>query len=267
MIIDSHEHLMLPTEIQIEKLENAAIDKTILFCTAPHPEKASTFEGLKEEMGALYKILEGSNSKEDNLKRMENNIKELTEVIKKYPEKFYGFGSVPLELSLEETSDWINTHIVSNGLKGVGEFTPGSDEQIRQLETVFQALENFPELPIWIHTFNPVSLNGIKILMEITKKYPNISVIFGHMGGYHWMDVIEFARTVDNFYLDLSATFSPLAVRMAVQELPDKCLFSSDAPYGEPLLSKQLVEFVSPSAEIKDKILGENILKLINEYN
>lgn len=267
MIIDSHEHLMLPTEIQIEKLENADIDKAILFCTAPHPEKASTFEGLKEEMGALYKILEGSNSKEDNLKRMENNIKELTEVIKKYPEKFYGFGSVPLELSLEETSDWINTHIVSNGLKGVGEFTPGSDEQIRKLETVFQALETFPELPIWIHTFNPVSLNGIKLLMEITKKYPNISVIFGHMGGYHWMDVIEFARTVDNVYLDLSATFSPLAVRMAVQELPDKCLFSSDAPYGEPLLSKQLVEFVSPSAEIKDKILGENILKLINEYN
>lgn len=267
MIIDSHEHLILPTEIQIEKLENADIGKAILFCTAPHPEKASTFEGLKKEMGALYKILEGSNSKEDNLKRMGNNIKELTEVIKKYPEKFYGFGSVPLELSLEETSDWINTHIISNGLKGVGEFTPGSDEQIGQLETVFQALENFPKLPIWIHTFNPVSLNGIKILMETTKKHPNISVIFGHMGGYHWMDVIEFARTVDNLYLDLSAAFSTLAVRMAVHELPDKCLFSSDAPYGEPLLSKQLVEFVSSSAEIKDKVLGENILKLINEYN
>ena len=263
MIIDSHEHLMLPTEMQIKKLEKAGVDKAILFCTAPHPEKATTLEELKKEMGALYKILAGSNSKEDDLKRMRKNIQDLIEVIKKYPDKFYGFGSVPLELSLEETSNWINTYIVSNGLKGVGEFTPGSDEQIKQLEIIFQALEKFPELPIWIHTFNPVSLNGIKILMEITKKYPKISVIFGHMGGYHWLDVIEFAKTVSNVYLDLSAAFSTLAVRMAVTELPNNCLFSSDAPYGEPLLSKQLVEYVSPSAEIKDKILGKNILKLI----
>jgi uncharacterized protein len=265
MIIDSHEHLMLPTEMQIKKLEKAGVDKAILFCTAPHPEKASTLEELKKEMGVLYKILAGSNSKEDDLKRMRNNIQDLIEVIKKYPDKFYGFGSVPLELSLEETRNWINTYIVYNGLIGVGEFTPGSDEQIKQLETIFQALEKFPELPIWIHTFNPVSLNGIKILMEITKKHPKISVIFGHMGGYHWLDVIEFAKTVSNVYLDLSAAFSTLAVRMAVTELPNNCLFSSDAPYGEPLLSKQLVEYVSPSAEIKDKILGENILKLIKE--
>lgn len=265
MIIDSHEHLMLPTEMQIKKLEKAGVDKAILFCTAPHPEKASTLEELKKEMGVLYKILAGSNSKEDDLKRMRNNIQDLIEVIKKYPDKFYGFGSVPLDLSLEETSNWINTYIVSNGLKGVGEFTPGSDEQIKQLETIFQALEKFPEFPIWIHTFNPVSLYGIKILMEITKKHPKVSVIFGHMGGYHWLDVIEFAKTVSNVYLDLSAAFSTLAVRMAVTELPNKCLFSSDAPYGEPLLSKQLVEYVSPSAEIKDKILGGNILKLIKE--
>lgn len=265
MIIDSHEHLMLPTEMQIKKLEKAGVDKAILFCTAPHPEKASTLEELKKEMGVLYKILSGSNSKEDDLKRMRNNIQDLIEVIKKYPDKFYGFGSVPLELSLEETSNWINTYIVSNSLKGVGEFTPGSDEQIKQLETIFQALEKFPEFPIWIHTFNPVSLYGIKILMEITKKHPKVSVIFGHMGGYHWLDVIEFAKTVSNVYLDLSAAFSTLAVRMAVTELPNKCLFSSDAPYGEPLLSKQLVEYVSPSAEIKDKILGGNILKLIKE--
>lgn len=79
------------------------------------------------------------------------------------------------------------------------------------------------------------------------------------------MDVIEFTRTVSNVYIDLSAAFSTLAVRMAVTELPDKCLFGSDAPYGEPLLSKKLVEYVNPSAKIKDKILGENILRLIRE--
>ena len=99
--------------------------------------------------------------------------------------------------------------------------------------------------------------------MDLTQKYPNVTVIYGQMGGYHWMDVVDFAKTVPNAYIDLSAAFSTLAVRMAITELPDKCIFSSDAPYGEPLLSKQLIEFVSPSKEITDKILGENILKIL----
>ena len=40
MIIDSHEHVMFPTELQIEKMDKAEIDKAVLFTTTPHPEKA-----------------------------------------------------------------------------------------------------------------------------------------------------------------------------------------------------------------------------------
>jgi uncharacterized protein len=267
MIIDSHQHLMLPTDSQLLKMEKAGVDKTILFCTAPHPERANNFEELKIEMGALYKILAGSNTKESNICRMKDNIKILVDVLNKYPNKFYGFGSVPLELSLQETKEWVEKYIIANGLKGVGEFTPGSDSQIQQLEPIFQVLTDFPQLPIWIHTFNPVTLNGIKILMELTLKYQKVSVIYGHMGGYHWMDVLDFAKTVPNVYIDLSAAFSTLAVRMAISELPERCLYGSDAPYGEPLLSRQLIEIVSPSSEVSNKILGENILKLIGDKN
>lgn len=183
MIIDSHQHLMLPTDSQLLKMKKAGVDRTILFCTAPHPERANNFEELKIEMGALYKILAGSNTKESNICRMKDNIKILVDVLNKYPNKFYGFGSVPLELSLQETKEWVEKYIISNGLKGVGEFTPGSDSQIQQLEPIFQVLTDFPQLPIWIHTFNPVTLNGIKILMELTLKYQKVSVIYGHMGG------------------------------------------------------------------------------------
>ncbi|MDD3361758.1 MAG: hypothetical protein PHW34_08820 [Hespellia sp.] len=147
-----------------------------------HPERVNNFEELKIEMGALYKILTGSNTKEFNICRMKENIKILVDVLNKYPNKFYGFGSVPLELSLQETKEWVEKYIIANGLKGVGEFTPGSDSQIQQLEPIFQVLTDFPQLPIWIHTFNPVTLNGIKILMELTLKYQKVSVIYGHMG-------------------------------------------------------------------------------------
>ncbi|WP_367118176.1 hypothetical protein [uncultured Clostridium sp.] len=54
------------------------------------------------------------------------------------------------------------------------------------------------------------------------------------------------------------STFIPSSIvaRIAITELPDKCLYSSDTPYDEPLSSKDLIEFISPSNEIANKVLG-----------
>lgn len=265
MIIDSHEHLMLPIEMQIEKLNQAGVDKAILFSTVPHPERAKNLAELRGEMNILYKVLDGANNKEANRERMIKNNNELALQMKKYPERFFGFGAVPLGMSEPETSSWIEENILSNEFKGIGEFTPGSDEQIRQLEVIFQAVNNFSNLPIWVHTFNPVTISGIHILMELCEKYPSVPVIFGHMGGSNWIDVIDFAKSHKYVYLDLSAAFASIATRMAISELPERCLYSSDAPYGEPYLYRQLIEFVSPSQEVANMVLGNNILQLLSE--
>lgn len=265
MIIDSHEHLMLPIEMQIEKLNQAGVDKAILFSTVPHPERAKNLAELRGEMNILYKVLAGANNKEANRKRMIKNNNELAMQMKKYPERFFGFGAVPLGMSEPETSSWIEENILSNEFKGIGEFTPGSDEQIRQLEVIFQAVNNFSNLPIWVHTFNPVTISGIHILMELCEKYPSVPVIFGHMGGSNWIDVIDFAKSHKYVYLDLSAAFASIATRIAISELPERCLYSSDAPYGEPYLYRQLIEFVSPSQEVANMVLGNNILQLLSE--
>lgn len=264
MIIDSHQHVILPVENQVKKLEQAGVDKAILFSTTPHPERAHNYAELKEEMGTLYKILAGSITKEDTIKRMEAGNQELIQSIRAYPDKFYGFGAVPLGLSFAETKEWIEHHIIANDLKGIGEFTPGSDDQIKQLEPVFEALTDFPQIPIWVHTFNPVTLNGLQILMDLARKHPTVSVIFGHMGGYNWQTLLDFCKTFKNAYIDTSAAFSTLAIQMALSEFPNRCLFSSDAPYGEPLLNKQLIEFVSPSKEVSDMVLGDTIANLLN---
>lgn len=264
MIIDSHEHVMLPAADQVRKLEEAGVDQAILFSTAPHPEKTQNYAELKAEMAKLYKILAGANNKEANIVRMKKGNRELLQSIRTFPDKFFGFGSMPLGLTTEEMNVWISEDIVANGLKGIGEFTPGNDQQIKELEPVFQALTNFDHLPIWVHTFDPVTLAGLNDLIALTKKYPTVPVIFGHSGGYNWQTLLDFAETVDNAYIDTSATFSTLAARMLISELPEKCLFSSDAPYGEPLLNKELIEFVSPSKEIADRVLGENIAELLH---
>lgn len=263
MIIDSHQHLMLPTELQIKKLEEAGVDKAILFCTTPHPEQARTLTEYKAQLEILYGILAGKNSREEDLRRMRENLQALTRVLAQYPAQFWGFGPVPLGRSVAETSLWLQEEILANGLKGVGEFTPGSDEQMEQLSPVFQALTDFPGLPLWVHTFAPVSLTGLRRLMALTARYPSVPVIFGHMGGYHWLPVLEFAQSTPNVYVDLSAAFSPLAVRLAIQALPQRTLFASDAPYGEPRLSRQMVEAVCPSPRVAQRVLGENILALL----
>ena len=39
----------------------------------------------------------------------------------------------------------------------------------------------------------------------------------------------------------------------------ERCLYSSDAPYGEPYLYRQLIEFVSPDKRTAEMALGEHI--------
>ena len=117
--------------------------------------------------------------------------------------------------------------------------------------------------PVWVHTFHPVTMYGIKCLMSLCEKYPDIPVIFGHLGGSNWMDVIKFAKGQDNAYLDLSAAFASIATKMALSELPERCLYSSDAPYGEPYLYRQFIEFVSPDKRTAEMALGENISRLL----
>ena len=267
MVIDSHEHIMFPAKVQLDKMDAAGVDKAILFCSGPHPEKAGNLNELEAEMNTLYRILAGANSKKDNIRRLKKNISEITTAVNEYPARFWGFGSVPLELRLKETQDWIDSQITAHSLCGIGEFTPGNEQQILQLDVVFQAIRDTRLYPVWVHTFNPVTRNGIKLFMQLCVKYPEVPVIFGHLGGSNWIDVIKFAKEHDNIYLDLSAAFASVATKMALIELPEKCLYSSDAPYGEPYLYRQLVEFVSPSQSIAKMVLGENISRLLDSMN
>lgn len=264
MIIDSHQHLMIPASLQIQKLKQAGADKAILFSTAPHPEKAESLEELKKEMNTLNNILAGENSKVANRNRLKKNIEELVGRIREYPDCFFGFGPVPLGMDCKEIASWIEKYILGNNLKGIGEFTPASDEQMYQMNEIFKVLSDFKRLPVWVHTFNPVGISGIHILMDLCRKYPNVPVIFGHLGGSSWMEVIDFAKRNKQVYLDLSAAFASIATKTAIGELPERCLYSSDAPYGEPYLYRQLIEFVSPSREIAEMVLGNNIIRLIN---
>lgn len=77
MIIDNIQHVMLPLEMQVDKLEKAKVDKAILFCTTPHPEKAKNYSEFKKEMNTLFELLSGHSQTIAPLDRMRQITKRL----------------------------------------------------------------------------------------------------------------------------------------------------------------------------------------------
>ncbi|UUZ82230.1 amidohydrolase family protein [Paenibacillus sp. P26] len=259
MIIDSHSHVMLPVEKQIELMNEAGIDKTILFYTSIHPEQATDFQGFEQEMGKLFKILGGQVSGAEARK---TGIEEQLQSIRQYPDRFLAFGSVPTGLPDKETSAWVEQQVIGNGFKGFGEFTlaPG---QINTLEPVFKSSCEFGYLPIWVHTLHPLGLNDIRELAELAIKYPKVPVIFGHLGGLNWLDTIKITKEISNAYLDISAFYTTIALSLAMLELPERTLFSSDSPYGDPLLAKMAVERHTKDPYTRKRVLGDTIAELL----
>jgi uncharacterized protein len=263
MIIDSHEHVMLPTEKQLKGMDDAGVEKTVLFTTTPHPEKARNLAEFEQEFQILNTVLSGHFTKEERCRSVKRTIVELCGVLKTHSDRFYGFGMVPFSLTDEKTAAWVAENIVGNGLKGIGEISPAGGT-VKLLSPIFKAASQYGRLPIWLHTFHPVTKDDIVEIAALCGQFPNIPVIFGHMGGVNWLDTIHLAKEYPNIYLDLSATYTAVAPRFAIEELPDRTLFSSDAPYGDPMLYRQMVERLSPSKEVAERVLGGNIADLLN---
>ncbi|GIM46335.1 amidohydrolase [Collibacillus ludicampi] len=259
MIIDSHSHVMLPVEQQIELMNEAGINKTILFYTSIHPERVTDFQSFEQEMGKVFKILEGHVNGAEARKK---GIEEQMQSIHLYPDRFLAFGSVPIGLNDEETAEWVEKQVIDNGFKGLGEFTLASG-QINTLEPVFKSSYEFGYLPIWVHTFHPLGLNDIKELAELAKKYTKVPVIFGHLGGLNWLDTIKITKEISNAYIDVSAFYTTFALSLAMSELPERTLFSSDSPYGDPLLVRMAVERHSSDPYTRERVLGGNIAELL----
>lgn len=264
MIIDSHQHVFSNTQSQLDFMDKPGVDKTILFSTTMHPEDASNLLQLKAEMDKLNKVLSGTLKGEERLKNQRKSNEEVMEAVKSNKDRFAGFAAVPLELSQNDTSCWIKKYIEETDLLGAGEFTPGSDEAVFNLEKVFRSLSDYKKYPMWIHTFYPVDFKKLQNIMNICDKYPDVKVIFGHIGGVNWQSVIEFAKDRPQIFLDLSAVYSTLQIKAAVWQMPEKCLFSSDAPMGDPSIYRFMLEKTIDDKSVLKGVLGDNIQRILN---
>jgi len=171
---------------------------------------------------------------------------------------------VPLSLHTEnEVNAYIEKEVIENGFMGLGEFTLPSGV-IKLLEPIFKAAANYVHLPLWIHAFNPLTIADIKEIARYAKDFPAVPVIVGHLGGSNWLETIELAKETANLYIDISAYFSTLVLKTAMNELPAKCIFGVDMPYGDLQLAIAAVRKLANSNEITDAVLGDNIAAVLN---
>jgi len=110
---------------------------------------------------------------------------------------------------------------------------------------------------------DPLALADIRDLVALARRYPSVPVIFGHLGGWHWCDTIRLAQDLPRASLDLSGTYTTLAPVMAIRTLPARTLFSSDAPYGNPLVARTMVEQATANPAVRERVLGGTVVELL----
>jgi uncharacterized protein len=260
MIIDGHAHVILPVEQHFALMESAAVERTVLFMTRVHPEQAADLAAFEKEMTRLDAILAGQLKQ---LESFEHAVHEHIQVVQAHSTRFIGFGAVPLGLSYNDMASWLQRYVIEPGMRGIGEFTlaPG---QMGLLDPIFALSSEAGNLPLWVHTFAPLTLDDIRTLIALSQRYVSVPLILGHLGGLHWMETIKLAKEHPHIYLDLSAAFTVLAPTLAIRELPERSLFSSDAPYGNPLVARTMIEQVTSDPAVRALVLGETMASLIS---
>lgn len=259
MIIDAHSHVHDPVRGHVALLDEAGVDRAVLFGTRPHPERANDLASLRREMSILGAALSGQGDDSD---RFRTARQELGSALAAYPDRFIGFGSVDLGLPDEQIAGEVEREVVGRGLRGVGELTPPPGEAGR-IEPVLRAAADHGGLPVVVHGFAPTTADDLATLAGLARRYPTVPLVISQLGGLNWMTAVELARETPNMYVELSTANVIFAVRLAINEIPDRTPFGSDAPYGDPVLARATVERVTRPGELRDRVLGGTLAELL----
>ena len=100
---------------------------------------------------------------------------------------------------------------------------------------------------------------------EMARTYPDVPVVLFHIGVPMMVEhSCQLAREIPNFYLSTSGAYVP-AMKTAYEIAgPEKILFSSDAPFGNPVQELAKLEYVCKNPLHMDMMLGGNAKRLLH---
>lgn len=258
LIIDAHSHVHDPVDRHIALLDEAGVDRAVVFATRPHPERATDLASLRAQMNALTAAVGGEVDPES----YRIAWRELDVALAAHPDRFIGFGTVRLDLPGAHIADYIDREVVGRGLRGIGELTPPPG-RAAIIEPVLAAAADHGGLPVVVHGFDPTTADDLRMLAALADRYRTVPVVISQLGGANWLTAVELVRDHPGMYLELSTASIVFAIRVAIAEIPERTLFGSDAPYGDPVLARAAVERVTRPGEIRDRVLGGTLAQLL----
>ena len=241
MIIDAHAHAdvfklfgwMDPPERVINLMDRAGIDISIITTYAEAPFNAAAVDNLVKYVDMYPDRLLGFVRIDP--KGAEEAVRVFEHTIKNHP-RIKG----------------MKLHPISNLIK------PYSPFCTRLLRTAAEL-----DVPVFIHCCDKPLAQPLQI-GRAAELCPETKIIC-HMGGFfRGEEIIRVAQKYNNIYLDTSSIPYPRIIRHALDSIgPDRIVFASDNPAGDPVSDLAKIKNLHLPPEIEAKILYKNIAKML----
>ncbi len=257
-IIDSHCH------IYPDKIAQKASDATGHFYDLPSSldGKISTLLERGEKAGIDCFVVQSVATTPKQVSSINNFI---AESVAQSDGRFIGLGT--LHPDSEDMEADVN-EIIGLGLRGV-KIHPDI-QQVRlddpRMHKMYELCEG--RLPMLIHTGDyRYDNSNPNRMMPILDKYPNLTVIGAHFGGWSiWEDATEKMCGYKNFFVDCSSSLYAMTPEKAKELImtygTDRVLFGTDYPLWTPETEIERFMQIDLTEEQREEIFSGNATKL-----
>ena len=219
----------------LESLDAAGVDKALIFSCATKPEQVTAANDFLQLMQTVH------------------------------PEKFFAFGTIHPDY---RDIDGEISRIRELGLKGL-KIHPDFQQIYINEPKMFRIYEAAGDLPVTIHMGDKKGdFSSPWRLVEVLDRFPQLTVIAAHFGGYSEWDEVWKHLVGRNVYFDTSSTIWELpaaeAREIVLAHGVDKILFGSDYPARKPAEAIVDVLQMELSATDNDKIFHLNAERLLH---
>ena len=259
-IIDAHAH------IYPEKIAAKATDTIGLFYGLKMEMPAGTAEKLIEDgsrIGVTRYVVHSVATTAHQVRSINEFIKREVEA---HPE-FIGFITLHQDLSEEEIEKEIEWAI-ANGMHGIKLHPDFQKFNIddESVEKFYRAARG--KLPILLHMGDDrYDYSKPYRLVNMAKKYPDVTFIAAHFGGYRCWGDAHLYKGLKNVYFDTCSSLAFLSAEEAKNIIDmhgaDRFFFATDFPMWDAKAEFERFNRIPLSDEEKEMILAKNIKRLL----
>lgn len=259
-IIDAHAH------IYPEKIAKKATDTIGIFYDIKMEMPAGTPDQLIKDGSAAgvsrYVV--------HSVATTAHQVRSINEFIKRemdeHPE-FIGFITLHQDLSEEEVVHEV-AWACENGFKGIKLHPDFQKFNIdgEEAEKFYRAASG--KLPILFHVGdNRYEYSKPARLVKMAKKYPDLTFIAAHFGGYRCWDDAVLYQGLPNVYFDTCSSLPFISVERAKELIDmlgaDRFFFATDFPMWDATAERERFEQIPLTAREREMIYGENIKRVL----